>query len=290
MRAGFCCLAVWPHRKGADGYKFSGRAAPMISTLFQYQLVTRDLNRTLERTAKEPQVERETEYYLKNIENIKTIDDFLKDTRIFKYAMKSFGLEDMDYAKAFMKKALEEGVDSRSTFANKLSDKRYAEFVKTFNFARYGDTATSFERAKQPVVDAYVRQTLEVNSGSQNEAIRLALYFERKAASITGPFDILADKALVKVVYTSLGMPESFAMANIDKQAAVLEQRLNFDEFKDPAKLDTFLRRFATLWDFQNGTPATSSIATLIMAGPGSSAAIGEGLLSQIQALRLGGR
>ncbi|MEH0071265.1 hypothetical protein V6L77_14490 [Pannonibacter sp. Pt2-lr] len=109
MRAGFCCLAVCLRRRDADGYTFSGRAAPMISTLFQYQLVTRDLNRTLENTAKEPQVKRETEYYLKNIENIKTIDDFLKDTRIFKYAMKAFGLEDMDYAKAFMKKALEEG-------------------------------------------------------------------------------------------------------------------------------------------------------------------------------------
>ncbi len=36
----------------------------MISTLFQYQLVTRDLSRTLDNTAKEPQVKRETEYYL----------------------------------------------------------------------------------------------------------------------------------------------------------------------------------------------------------------------------------
>ncbi|SUA99530.1 Protein of uncharacterised function (DUF1217) [Pannonibacter phragmitetus] len=262
----------------------------MITTLFQYQMVSRDLNRTLETTAKDPQVKRETEYYLKNIGNIKTIDDLLKDTRIFKYAMKAFGLEDMDYAKAFMKKALKEGVDDSRSFANKLSDKRYAQFVTAFDFKVYEELTTTRPEVKQPVVDAYVRQTLEVNSGNQNEAVRLALYFNRKSSSIKGPFDILSDRALTKVVYTSLGLPENFAMANIDKQADFLKQRLNFDDFKDPAKLDTFLRRFATMWDFQNGTPATSSIATLIMAGPGASASISEGLLSQIQSLRLGGR
>ena len=47
----------------------------------------------------------------------------LADDRLFKYAMKAHGLKDMDYAKAFMKKALVEGIDDTDSFANKLSDK-----------------------------------------------------------------------------------------------------------------------------------------------------------------------
>ena len=55
-------------------------------------------------------VDRETKYYLENISKVKTIDEFVKDDRLFRYAMKAHGLEDMAYAKAFMVKALKEGV------------------------------------------------------------------------------------------------------------------------------------------------------------------------------------
>ncbi|WP_374631014.1 DUF1217 domain-containing protein [Pannonibacter indicus] len=289
LRADSCCRAVRAHLKDAKGHKLSGGAAPMMTTLLQYQMVTRDITRTMETTAKDPQVKRESEYYLKTIEDIKSIDEFLDNTRVFKFAMKAFGLEDMDYAKAFMRKALAEGIDSNTSFANKMTDKRYAEFVKTFNFERYGETATKFERVKQAVVDAYVRQTLEESSGNQNEAVRLALYFERKADSITGPYDILADRALAKVVYTSLGLSDSFAMADVDKQAAYLKQRLNMDDFQDPAKLDEFLRRFTIMWDIQNGSPAVNSVPNIILSGTNGTIGIGEDLLAQIQGLKLGG-
>ncbi len=88
---------------------------------------------SIDRIGKQPLVDRETKYYLDNITKVKTVDDFVSDSRLFKYAMKAFGLGDMDYAKAFMAKALKEGVEDPDSFANKLSDKRYAEFVRTFN-------------------------------------------------------------------------------------------------------------------------------------------------------------
>ena len=91
----------------------------------------------------------------------------------------------MTYAKAFMRKVLTEGIDKRDSFANRLADTRYREFVETFNFARYGDDHDrSSTRTRQGTVDRYVRQTLEEDAGAQNEGVRLALYFERKAPSI----------------------------------------------------------------------------------------------------------
>ena len=124
--------------------------------------------------------------------------------------MKAFGLEDMTYAKAFMRKVLDEGIDKRDSFANSLTDQRYREFVETFNFARYETTTTIFDRTRQGTVDRYVRQTLEEDAGAQNEGVRLALYFERKAsrASVSA-YSILADPALLKVVQTALGIPAS---------------------------------------------------------------------------------
>ena len=83
----------------------------MFSTAVGYKLIASDLTAALERTASQPNVERDSAYYLANITSIKSVDDFIGNDRIFKYAMKAFGLEDMDYAKAFMRKMLNEGID-----------------------------------------------------------------------------------------------------------------------------------------------------------------------------------
>ena len=44
--------------------------------------------------------------------------------------------------------------------------------------------------------------------------MRLALYFTRKASSITTSYQILADKALTQVVQTALGLPPGIIISN----------------------------------------------------------------------------
>lgn len=261
----------------------------MISTLMQYQIVTSNMERSLNTLASDPVVERESAYYLENIVNVKSIDDFLEDDRLFKYAMKAGGLEDMDYAKAFMRKVLEEGIDEDDTFANKLADDKYATFAETFNFARYGEVTTTFDRTQQGVVDNYMRQTLEENEGNSNAGVRLALYFSRKASDIDSAYDILADKALAEVVYTALGLPDAFATADIDKQAAYIEDSLNLEDFKDPEALQEFLARFSAMYDLTNQTATATSPALQVISSANTTVAMGEDVLTSIQNLKLGG-
>ncbi len=261
----------------------------MISTMTQYQIVTRNMDRSMQMVADDPIVERETEYYLANISDVKTIDEFLEDDRLFNYAMKASGLSDMSYAKAFMRKVLEEGTDDRDAFANRLADERYKNFAKTFNFVRYGEAATSFDRAQQGVVDNYQRQTLEENEGSANDGVRLALYFTRKAPDITNAYQILADKALAQVVYTALGLSDNFASADIDKQAAYIESHLDLEEFQDPEKLDKFMQRFSAMYDMKNGMALASSPALQLISSATNTVSIGQDLLASIQNLKFGG-
>jgi hypothetical protein len=261
----------------------------MISTLLQYQLVTSDLSRSLTTVSADPMVERNTEYYLENIGSIKSIDDFLGDDRIFAYAMKAFGLEDMTYAKAFMRKVLEEGIDESSSFANQLTDDRYRQFAETFNFDRYGETATIFSRAQEGVTEAYARQTLEEREGASNEGVRLALYFSRKAEEIDSAYDILADKALAETVYTALGLPDEFAMSDISKQAAYIEDHIDIEKLQDPEYLNDFLERFSTLYDLENGQNLQTVPNLLVSGGSASVVSFGENLLASIQNLKLGG-
>jgi flagellar basal body rod protein FlgG len=224
----------------------------VTSTYTSYNLIARDLPRSIERIASQPQVARESEYYLKRISEIKSIDEFMADTRVFNYAMKAHGLEDMNYAKAFMRKVLTEGVDKEDAFANQLADSKYKEFAETFNFARNGETATIFNKAQQGTVDKYHRLTLEEEAGVDNTGVRLALYFERTAPELDSVYGILADTALYEVVRTALGIPAEIAASDIDKQAEMLKSRLDIEDFKDPEKLNTFMQRFTALWELDN--------------------------------------
>jgi len=261
------------------------RIGRLINTYVGYQLIVKDLGKSIERVQSEPMVKRETEYYLENITKVKTIKDFVADSRLFNYAMKAHGLEDMAYAKAFMVKALEGGIDSNDSFANKMTDPKYREFVDTFNFARYGDTATIFTKAQQGTVDKYLRQTLEQNAGSDNEGVRLALYFDRKASSIDNAFEILADPALTKVVYTALGLPPTFQSANIDKQAKLIAERIDFADFKDADLTGEFLKRFTSLWELDNPSSPTAALATMLFAQP-AEFGISTDVLLTIQKMR----
>jgi Protein of unknown function (DUF1217) len=259
----------------------------MLTTTAAFRLISTDIERSLLRTAQAPNVERESAHYLENIGEVKSIDDFLANDRVYRYALKAFGLDDMAYAKAFIRKVLEEGTDKATTLANRLADPRYRDLAEAFNFSRYGEATTSFGRTQQGTVDRYLRQTMEEDAGVQNEGVRLALYFQRKAAEIESPMEILADPALLKVVQTALGISPLTAAADIDKQAAMITARLDLEDLKDPEKLDQFLARFTSLWELENGQALAASPSILL--GQPLTFGLSANLLSSLQNLKLGG-
>ena len=132
-----------------------------------------------------------------------------------------------------------------------------------------------------------MRQTLEEDAGAQNEGVRLALYFNRKAGSFQSAYSILADPALLKVVHTALGIPAATSAMNIDRQAQMIAARLKIDDLKDPNKLNKFLGRFASLWDLDNPAMTPSSSATLLTQP--LEAGVGSTVLATLQNLKLGG-
>jgi hypothetical protein len=259
----------------------------VLTTLASYQLISRDLERSLAVTAARKPVARATSYYLDNIGKVKSIDQFLANDRLFSFAMKAFGLKDMTYAKAFMRKVLEGGTDNPLSFANKLSDPRYREFATVFNFVRYGAATTAFDSTQQGTVDRYLRQTLEEDAGLQDEGVRLALYFQRKAPGISSALGILADPALLKMVQTALDIPATTSLMDIDKQAELISRKLDIADLKDPAKVEAFVRRFAARWSIQN-QPTAGPGPGLLFSQP-IEMGIGQNLLASLQKLRIGG-
>jgi Protein of unknown function (DUF1217) len=256
----------------------------MLTTSLNYRLIADSLPQRLDATAKTPPVAREIAYYLSNIGNVRSLNDFVGDRRIFEFAMRAHGLNDMTYAKAFIRKVLEGGIDSSDGLASRLADPRYREFAETFNFARYGTATTAFDRTQQGTVDRYTRQILETSAGQDNEGVRLALYFQRKAPQIRSLTGLLADRALLKVTQTTFNLPASMSTLSLEKQTLMIEQHLNIDDLRTPERLTRLLDRFTNMWDVANGNPTNTSAAVNLVLGRPVSLSLD--LLGKLQTLR----
>ncbi|WP_319532048.1 DUF1217 domain-containing protein [uncultured Cohaesibacter sp.] len=259
----------------------------MIDTSLRLTMLNNNMSKSLDVVRKDPLVDRLSEKYLEKIRDIKTVDEFIEDYDVFSYAMKAFGLEDMTYAKAYMRKVLDEGVSSDEAFANKLTDERFRTFAEAFNFEQFGEATTSFEKVQQDVVDMYVRQTLEDQEGEDNTGVQLALYFERKAGNITNAMELLADPALAEVTRTLVGIADEAAGSDLDLQAAMIEERIDIEDLQDPDKVKELLVRFTSLWDLENQDISTS-VPNVLLSGT-SMVSMDEDLLMSLQGLKLGG-
>ncbi|TIW52798.1 MAG: DUF1217 domain-containing protein, partial [Mesorhizobium sp.] len=101
----------------------------------------------------------------------------------------------------------------------------------------------------------------------------------------TNWYDVLADRALSSVVRTALGLPDSFASADIDKQAQLFEQKLDIADFKDTDKLNKFLTRFTSLWEINNPTSTAQTSVSVLFAQP-TTVGISTDLMMAMQKLK----
>ena len=231
----------------------------MVGTVTSYQQIASNLEKSLVKMMQRADVKHECDYFLANIGNITSIDAFIKDDQLFGFAMTAFGLKDMIYGKAFMRKVLSEGLDGEDSFAMQLADTRFREFAEAFNFARLGPTATATDLAQRGTVDRFVRMQLEIEAGELDEGLRLALYFRRKAASVTSVYGLMGDSTLYRVLQTALGLPAAYSSAEIDKQAAIISSKLDIEDFKNSAKLEAFVATFVAKWQTANGDSSANS-------------------------------
>lgn len=177
----------------------------MVSTYFSYNYISHHLKQSLTRVEQQADIAKEAAYYKANIGKVKTVDDFMKDYRLYHYAMKAYGLEDMAYAKAFMKKVLESDLSDGTSFVNKLVDKRYREFAEAFSFNGTGKPVAQSEDQTDEMIGLYTA-TMKKQVDALTDASN---YYSSKIGTITSADDILNDDRLRNYVYSAFGIDES---------------------------------------------------------------------------------
>jgi len=266
----------------------------MIGTYTSYRSVINNMEKVTANVMKQPIVKRETDYYRQNIASVRTVDEFLKNDRLYNYAIKAWGLGEMGFAKGMIKKVLTD-----PDFAFGLIDKRYREFAKAFDFNKNGAETTSGELATHATVNKYMQQTLEESAGESNEGTRLALYFTRTIGSMVQKGDLskedwayqlISDKALRQVVFTALAIPEQVGASDVDAQKRMLENRISYATLADPRKLEKFIGQFSAMYDRQNTTPTDAALTLLQSGAQTMIGGFSSSSLAALQNLKLGAR
>lgn len=225
----------------------------------------------------------EAEYYQKAIIGITSAKEFLSDRRLVDFALIAKGIDPKDVTDEFMKQIFASDLEDKKSFANQQKDGRFAEIAASFNFDGDGlltaDTVGTVQQrgAVLETQNLYLHQAIEQEQGDSNPGVRLALYFERMAPTLTDAYDLLGDTALLETFRITFGYSADFSNMDIDMQAKLVKKNLNLEDMQDPEKLKKFLHRFTAMYDTQNADYSTSALSIL---GTGSAGISADVLLS----------
>jgi hypothetical protein len=236
--------------------------------------------------------EKEVTYFRQKMETIETVDQLLSDRRLLDFMLIAQRIDPKTVTTDYLKKIFKSDLKDPKSFANTEKDARFRALGGSFNFDAKGNIVAKAGQSVQntrslmETRDKYVRQTLEQRVGEENSGVRLALYFKRMAASISNPYDILADNVLAEFTRTALGIPAETANSKVDAQAKMIEKKLKIKDLQDPKKVEKLVNRFLLTFEANNAT----SDPRLALFGSGSTSISGNTLatLGQLRSRRRG--
>ncbi len=227
--------------------------------------------------AKSPEVQRDADYFRARIGKVDTADQLVADRRLLRITLEAYGLEaDLD-SRAFIRKVLADGTLKTGALAMKLADPRYKALTEAFGFGDFPVPNTKLSDFADKLLSRWQERRFETAVGNQNGDLRLALNARREMAALAATtssettkwLKVIGNPPLRTVMQKALGLPDSFAALDLDKQVTMLRDRAarTFDDgtisqFTNPDKVEDLIRRFLIRAD-TTSTPQSGALTIL---------------------------
>jgi len=228
-----------------------------------------------------PVIERATAAFRDRIATVRTADDLIADRPLLTVALGAFGLDDDIGNTAFLRRILNDGTTADGALANRLSDKRYAQFSAAFGFGDAG-ARTALGGFADGIVERFERRQFQRAVGAQDDSMRLALNVAEELGALADRpgrddskwFAIMGSPPLRSVFETALGLPPSFGRIDIDQQRDAFRDRARttfgtekVSDFADPDMQERLIRLFLIRSDAgaaaTNGSGASIALSLL---------------------------
>lgn len=211
------------------------------------------------RLAASPELQRDAAYFRERIGSITTADQLVADRRLLKVSLEAFGLEADLNSRAFIRKVLQDGTLRPDALANKLADKRYAQFSAAFGFGDFSTPRTVLSTFADQILTRQTQRQFEVAVGNRDENMRLALDADRGLAELAARggsevakwFNLMGNPPLRRVIEKALGLPNSVGALDIDRQLSMFRDKArevfgsdSVSQFADPKRREDAIRNF----------------------------------------------
>lgn len=240
----------------------------------------RVLNRTMAAqqavVARDPVLNRDHDYFREKMKTIASAEEFVADYRLMKLSLTSAGLEGDLQSRFFIRKVLESDLSDPKSFANRLTDKRYAAFAKSITAAMGSPGGAAIEN----VIGNHRQAELEARVGAVDPDLRVALYARREIATIASApstentkwYQILGSSPLRKVVAGAFGIGTSYAKLPLDRQldefrnaAGKLFGTSDAKAIAEPANMEKLIQRFLIRSQATQGAASGYSVALQLL-------------------------
>lgn len=251
---------------GSAGWAFLKRTEAAQANAFQRQ----------------PALQRDEAYFRERIGTIRDAGALVGDRRLLRITLEAFGLEADVNARAFLRQVLEQGTARPEALANRLADPRYRDFAQAFGFGTPGGPRTGAAGFADQTMERWKERRFEAAIGQQDNSMRLALNARRELAALANGsgtedakwFRIMGNPPLRTVVQSALGLPQSLVSVDLDRQLGILKARAEtvlgseaVSQFRDPARVDSLIRRYLAQPDALARTGPGAAALTILQSG-----------------------
>jgi len=201
--------------------------------------------RALERLARDPQQTRAMDQFRRAIDRAPDIRAALRDPRVLQVVALAMGIPDGAQQPGLASRALLADPTPTDALVNRLPDKRWKAAAESLRLDQRGLDALRDPEVQARLADGLRRAKWREELEASQPGLGDALLFREKAASgAEGPFAVLGDPILRRVVTGALGLPRSIAVQSVETQARALEARLKLDKLRDPREVQRLAERY----------------------------------------------
>ena len=217
----------------------------------------------------------DVDHFTKVAPKLTTPDALLKDYRALTFVATSFGLGAQVDQTAILRKLMTEDPANPKSLAMQLSDERYRKFAAAL--AIWAPPPFSTQATIDSIVAGYKQQSFESSLGRDNGALQEATYFTRNALGATKLSQLMADKPLLDVVRTALGIPDAFSNLDYTQQVAILGPRVDLKQFATAEGVAKFVAKYLVM-DQLKQSQALSTVDPMLSLFSGGESGSSQGL------------
>ena|SRR3990167_2951587 len=232
-----------------------------------------------------PQLKADRAYFAEKFAEPVAVESFIKDGRLLRVSLTSFGLDGEEWKRGFIRKVLKEAADPESTWLARLNNPQYTAFAQAFKPVDGKITITP-EKLDE-ITENFSKASFETAVGEVDDSMRLALNYKSDIEGLMGDgssetailYRLLGDVPVRTVLETALNLPTGIRSLPIDQQATILKEGLqkklgvsDVHELASDENVDKLLTRYHAMQSIANGAATSSSAAnalTLLNGGIG---------------------